>query len=608
MKSNIKIIITAVIAIAIGLGAGYLIFGNKTNAVVPTENHQQHGGEAKLTSAEEEIWTCSMHPQIRQNEPGDCPICGMDLIPLEANSSNDPLVLEMTNEAVKLANIQTTIIGDEVEHAGKMIPLSGKVQMDERLASSQVAHVPGRIEKLFVTFTGEQVNKGQKIATIYSPDLITAQRELIESLKLVALNPGLVEAARNKLRYWKIGNATIEAIEKSGTVQETFTVFADEAGIVTNRRVAVGDYIKQGEPLFDLMNLRKVWVLFDAYEEDLASIKVGNTIEFTTPSVPNKTFKTRVTFIDPIINPKTRVTSIRTEINNRGGILKPEMFVQGKLQKKASHKSQLSVPKSAVLWTGTRSVVYVKVPDMTIPSFKFKEIEIGESLGKNYQVLSGLESGEEVVTYGSFTIDAAAQLNNQASMMNRDVMEKGADHAMHLPDYTESTPMEFKQQLVMVSDAYLLLKDAFVATDNELAVSTAQEVMEALSKVDMSLVKGDAHLYWMEQLQSLQAHSKKITELTDVEEQRKQFDFLSQALIKSIKVFGISENTLYVEHCPMANNNEGADWISKDEAIQNPYFGDKMLTCGEVKATIDKDFKNPAMKKTSNAKPQGHNH
>ncbi len=608
MKSNIKIIITAVVAIAIGLGAGYLIFGNKTNTVVPAENHHQHEGEAKLTSAEEEIWTCSMHPQIKQNEPGDCPLCGMDLIPLEANSSNDPLVLEMTSEAVKLANIQTTIIGDGVAQTGKVIPLSGKIKADERLASSQVAHVPGRIEKLFVTFTGEQVNKGQKIATIYSPDLITAQRELIESLKLVDLNPGLVEAARNKLRYWKIGDMTIEAIEKNGTVQETFTVFADEAGIVMNRRIAVGDYIKQGEPLFDLMNLQKVWVLFDAYEEDLASIKVGNTIEFTTPSIPDKTFKTNVTFIDPLINPNTRVTSIRTEINNRGGILKPEMFVQGKLQKKASSKSQLSVPKSAVLWTGTRSVVYVKVPDMTIPSFKFKEIEIGASLGNSYEVLSGLESGEEVVTYGSFTIDAAAQLNNQASMMNRNVMVKGSDHTKHLPDYTESTPMEFKQQLSMVSDTYLLLKDALVATDSKLAVTTAQQVMDALSKVDRSLVKGDAHLYWMEQLTALQTHSKKITELTDVEAQRKQFDFFSQALIKSIKVFGISQNTLYVQHCPMANNNEGADWISKEEAVQNPYYGDKMLTCGVVKATIDKDFKNPAMKKASNAKQQGHNH
>ena len=153
-----------------------------------------------------------MHPQIKQNEPGDCPLCGMDLIPLEENTSNDPLVLEMTNEAVKLANIQTSIVGETAGQSGKTIRLSGKVQPDERLASSQVAHVPGRIEKLFVSFTGEQVNKGQKIATLYSPELITAQRELLEALKLQTLNPELVEAARNKLRYWKIENATIDTM------------------------------------------------------------------------------------------------------------------------------------------------------------------------------------------------------------------------------------------------------------------------------------------------------------------------------------------------------------------------------------------------------------
>ena len=212
MKSNIKLIITAIIAIAIGLGAGYLIFGNKPSTPTPSDVHQ-HSGEAKLTSSEEQIWTCSMHPQIQQNEPGDCPLCGMDLIPLEENSSSDPLVLEMTNAAVKLANIQTTIVGEEVGQSGKTIRLSGKVQTDERLASSQVAHVPGRIEKLYVTFTGEQVSKGQKLADIYSPDLITAQRELLEALKLQSLNPNLVEAARNKLRFWKISNNVITDIE-----------------------------------------------------------------------------------------------------------------------------------------------------------------------------------------------------------------------------------------------------------------------------------------------------------------------------------------------------------------------------------------------------------
>lgn len=608
MKFKFKDILIIVTALVFGLAGGYLIFGhNKTAQTAPQKTHD-HEAESMQAAADDEIWTCSMHPQIRQNEPGQCPICGMDLIVLENNSASDPLVLEMTNEAVKLASIQTTTIGEGSSQLGKTIRLSGKVKADERLASSQVAHVPGRIEKLFVTFTGEQVNKGQRLATLYSPELITAQRELLEAIKLQDLNPGLLEAARNKLRFWKIENGTIDSIEQNGTIQETFTLYADESGVVTSRRVAVGDYLKQGEPLFDMMNLRKVWVLFDAYEEDLSTISKGDRIEFTTPSVPNKTFKTRITFIDPVINPDTRVASLRAEVGNSYGLLKPEMFVNGTLENQNTSNTKLSVPKSAILWTGKRSVVYVKVADMAIPSFQFREVEVGEGIGDSYQIISGIEIGEEIVTNGSFSIDAAAQLNNQVSMMNKNVMTKGADHANHLPDYSESTPIEFKQQLSKVSAAYLLLKDAFVSTDKERASNAASQIVEALSSVNMAFVKGDAHLFWMEQQSAILGHSENISELDDVEEQRKQFDFLSQALIKSIKVFGIPDDSIYVEHCPMAFDNKGADWLSKETEIRNPYFGDKMLTCGLVKDTITKDFKNPPIERASIKSPNFHNH
>jgi len=596
---NIKIIVVGLLALGIGLAGGYFLFGNHNKMQDHSEYQHNNVPTTSAAPTKEEVWICSMHPQVRQNEFGICPICEMDLIPAGSNESDDPLVLQMTEAAAKLANIQTTTVGTSSSNAeGKTIQLSGKVQADERLASSQVAHVPGRIEKLYVTFTGEQVKTGQKLADIYSPDLIAAQRELLEALKLQSINPNLVEAARNKLRFWKISNNQITSIEESGRVLETFPLFAAESGIVTNRRVSTGDYLKQGEPLFDLMSLNKVWVLFDAYEGDLANVKVGGRIEFTTPTFPNKTFKSRVTFIDPIINSQTRTTAIRTEINNTSGQLKPEMFVNGTLRINASTKSktQLTVPKSAVMWTGKRSVIYIKVPDVEIPSFKFREIEIGERQGDSYQVLSGLESGEEVVTYGSFTIDAAAQLNNQASMMNKNVKLKDSDGSIKLPDYTATTPIEFKEQLVKLSDAYILLKDALVATDDKAATLAANQVGATLAKVDMALLKNEAHIYWMEQLNALQLHSKKITELADVEEQRKQFEFISEVLINSIKVYGIADNTLYVQHCPMAFGNEGADWLSKEEAIQNPYFGDKMMKCGVVKAIIDKDFKNPKMK------------
>ena len=581
MKNNIKLLLTAIIAVAIGLAGGYFLFANKTAPSMSMENHN-HGAPAEQTATTAEEWICSMHPQVRQNEFGICPICEMDLIPAGGNQSDDPLVLQMTESAVKLSNIQTSVIGQAAGQSGKTIRLSGKVQADERLASSQVAHVPGRIEKLYVTFTGEQVTKGQKIADVYAPNLIIAQRELLEAVKIQSVNPGLLVAARNKLRFWKIGESTIKNIEETGTIQEVFSIYAQASGIVTKRRVAVGDHLMEGEPLFDLMNLGKVWVVFDGYENELANIKVGDRIEFTAAAIPNKIFKTRITFIDPLINPSTRVAEVRTEVNNASGLLKPEMFVNGTLQNNKVSKKQLTVPRSAVLWTGKRSVVYVKVPDMEIPSFKYKEIELGEAIGDNYQVIEGLAAGEEVVTYGSFTIDAAAQLNNQASMMNKNVTQK-KEKSVGVPNYQAETPAAFKAQLNDLANAYIYLKDAFVATDASTAAAAAKKVVAELEKVEMNLLEGEAHLYWMEQLNALQAHSKKITEMTEVEDQRKQFGFLSAALIHSIEAFGTTGEAIYVQHCPMAFSNQGADWLSLEEGIRNPYFGDKMMKCGLVK-------------------------
>ena len=592
MKSKLKRISTILIAILAGIGIGYLLFRRNK----PVEHHHMTTEVAASTSTEEATtYTCSMHPQIRQQEFGICPICEMDLTPVGANTSDDPTVLQMTEDAVKLANIETTIVGGgrasgSASKTGNVIQLSGKVQADERLASSQVAHIPGRIEKLYVTFTGEQVRKGQKIADIYSPDLINAQRELLEAMKLKELSPGLANAARNKLHFWKIGQATIDAIEQKGTIQETFPIYADASGIVTNRRVAVGDHLMEGAPLFDLMNLGKVWVIFDAYEGDLPNIKVGDPIEFTTVSIPNKTFKTRITFIDPLLNPTTRVAAVRTEIANSKGLLKPEMFVEGVAkpsikQKSSTNKTALSVPKSAVLWTGKRSVVYVKLADTEIPSFQFREVELGTSLGDSYQINSGIEAGEEVVTYGSFSIDAAAQLNNQSSMMNQEISIK-KEKSDAIPNFRAETPSLFKQQLNDLANAYILLKDAFVETDPTSAATAAKEVVAKVAAIDMGLLEETAHEYWMEQLPGLQTHSDKIVNLANVEAQRKQFGFLSDALIQVVEAFGTEGTALYVQHCPMAFDNEGADWLATEEEIQNPYFGDKMMRCGLVKKTM----------------------
>jgi len=582
MKNNNNIILlsaAALLLIGLGLGAGYLLFGKDTKTMEAAPEHEHTTGE------EEQIWTCSMHPQIRQNEPGKCPICEMELVPLKESSGDNPLVLEMTREAAKLAQVQTTVVG-ATGMAVKNVSFSGKIEEDERLASSQAAHVPGRIEKLFVTFTGEQVRKGQNLASIYSPELISAQQELLEALQFQDVNPELVKAARKKLKNWKITEEQIRIIEESQQLQETFTVLADDSGVVTKREVSVGDYVQQGEVLFELANLNRVWVLFDAYEEDLAAIQVGDRISFTTPAMPNRMFTTRITFIDPVIDPETRTASLRGEVRNPNGLLKPQMLVRGKLDANIKACKQLLVPKSAVLWTGERSVVYVKLANRKIPSFKFREVKLGESTGGSYLVESGLEAGEEVVTHGNFAIDAAAQLNNQASMINRDVLLEGTDASSDLPDYRESTPEAFQQQLQEALQAYLQLKDALVATDEQQAQEQARQLLTMLTEIDMSLLKGEPHHYWMEQLEALEAHSRQISQAGEVEEQRKQFDFLSQAMITTLKIFGVQKNIYYVQHCPMAFDDDGADWISDEEAIRNPYFGEQMLKCGVVEDTI----------------------
>ena len=595
-----KIFIVAIFALAIGLLIGWLMFNNSTQ---PVQEHSEHSAN----QAESEIWTCSMHPQIRQNEPGDCPICGMDLIPASQASSDNEIGFQMTADAIKLANIQTTIIGNTDATEGSTLKLNGKIQANETKSASLVTHIPGRIEKLYVSYTGEQVNKGQKIATIYSPELITAQKELLEAQKIQDISPGLLTAAKNKLKYWKIGEQVIQDILTSGTIRETFNIYADHSGVVNQKRVSVGDYLSTGEVLFDVQNLYSLWALFDVYENDLSQVKIGRTIYFTTPSAPNKRFKAKITFVNPVIDPNTRAATIRAEVSNTTGKLKPEMFITGELQ--TSKKSDnLTVPKSAVLWTGQRSVVYVKIPDTDIPSFEYREIEIADATASGYSVVSGLEYGEEVVTNGAFVIDASAQLNNQVSMMNKNVMAKNAIHSTHLPDYTSTTPQIFKEQLTAIASTYLLLKDALVASDQQKAAENVKTILDNTEKVDMSLVKDKAHIYWMEQLKAIQAHGKKIGESEDIEEQRKQFDFLSQALIKSLKVFGVEGDTFYVQHCPMANDNDGADWLSKHEKILNPYFGEKMLTCGTVQDTIDNNFKNPPMQEQSNVQINLHNH
>jgi len=392
-----------------GLFLGWLFFhsGNKS-----TEKQQ-------LTETKKQIWTCAMHPQIRLDHPGKCPICGMELILLQnAGAKIDSNAVHFSKEAMELANVSTSIVS--YQKPVKEVRLYGKVQADERLLQNQVAHIGGRIEKLFVNFTGEPVHKGQLLAMIYSPDLITAQQELIEAAKSKQTQPEIYQAAMEKLMQWMLTDRQIAQIEKSGKVKTNFEVYSNTSGIVTARRVNTGDHVSEGSVLYDIANLSSIWVLFDAYESDLPFLKVGNTISFSLQALPGTNFSAKIQFIDPVIDPVNRVAKVRVEVSNGGGKLKPEMFATGVVKANLNEfKDKLVIPRSAVLWTGKRSIVYVKQPDTQEINFKMREIDLGPMLGNSYVVLGGLKDGEEIVTDGTFSVDAAAQLAGKPSMMNR---------------------------------------------------------------------------------------------------------------------------------------------------------------------------------------------
>ncbi len=569
---NKKNTLIYIVILGIGLLLGWFLFGGGT-----IENTEHKHSEEKT-----EIWTCSMHPQIKLQEPGDCPMCGMDLIPLDPNASNNPLVIEMTEDAIRLMNIETTVVGINTSKKGTL-RISGKIISDETTTASIVSHIPGRIEKLYVAFTGEKIRKGQIIAKIYSPNLITAQKELIETAKIKKVNPKLYEAALNKLKYWKITDQQIEEILRSKKVKESFGIYAEHSGIVTNKRVSVGDHLMEGGILFDIQNLDRLWVEFDVYEADLQLVNIGDEVLFTTPSLPNEQFSAKISFIDPVINPRTRSASIRVEISNAKHQLKPEMFANGEILKEGSLNSQITVPKTAVMWTGTRSVVYVQQKNVSIPSFEFREITIGGSTEESYIITNGIAIGDEVVTKGAFVIDASAQLNNQSSMMNR--LVDGAETAEETPNYKSSTPEKFTKQLNELILTYFNLKDELVASDVNTTKKFSEKLNKNLENIDMTLLKGEAHVYWMKQMQLIQKYGEKITFSDDIDKQRTNFELLSTAIINSSKAFGIETNA-FVLYCPMAFENEGAFWLSKESSITNPYFGDEMLTCGTVKDSI----------------------
>ena len=487
-----------ILALAIGYGLTSRIQSSNPKP----EFHQQPTEASKQ-------WSCSMHPQVRKHKEGKCPICAMDLIPIEndmafsksgikaerkikywqapmdpsykrdkpgkspmgmdlvpvyeEDDNDQPLqALRLSPRAEKLAEVEVSPVTRTF--ATETLRLSGKLVVDETRLETISAWFPGRIEQLFIDYTGITVEKNTHMAKIYSPELLVAQKELLEAAR--SGSSGLMSSSREKLRLWGLSVSQIKQIEKTGRVSDTLTLRASIGGTVLKKHVNEGEYVKTGSKIYDVANLDRLWFVADAYESDISKLFYGQKAQFVTAAYPGEIFDVVVTFIDPVVDPKSRTVRVRGIVDNSHRKLKPDMLAKatvdvnysttgpvqdsiikdlyvspmhpeefsakpGKcpicqmplkkaselgLARPASSKKPLLIPASAPLITGKRAIVYVKVPDRP-GVYESRVVHLGAKVGDFYVVKHGLHEGEHVVTKGNFKIDSAMQIQAKPSMM-----------------------------------------------------------------------------------------------------------------------------------------------------------------------------------------------
>ncbi len=588
------------------------------------------GGGKAPTATEGEAasvttWTCSMHPQIQLPEPTGCPLCGMDLIPLEtgADDGGAPFSLVLSPSAQALAEIETTPVRQgraEVE-----LDLFGKLVADETAIRRVAAWVPGRIERLHVSYTGQQVRKGQKLFDLFSPELYSAQEEFLQTLRSRSVLGGerAVESARERLRLLGLPQNEIARVEESGQARNTVSIAAPIAGTVTERSAVEGSYVKTGDPIYTIADLSGLWLELEAYESELTWLRMGEEVEFRTQALPGETFRGRVTFIDPVLNDRTRTARVRIDVPNPQGRLKPGMLAQGqvlaRLEATDSDPAPLLIPKTAPLLTGERAVVYVADP--TEPGrFHGRDVVLGPRTGDEFVVLSGLEPGERVVSNGAFKIDSALQIRGERSMMNPTAggQSGGKSSSMHGSADVENPRTKtasagtngvglagaaaeevvpvaevtdaFRAQLGTILDSYFEVSTALSLDDEKTAQAAATRFTEALGKVDPSTLNPAGLRRWEEARKPIEDAGRAVAKGGNLVSTRDAFFDLSNLVISTVRAFGASsESPVLVYHCPMARDGAGADWLQNRKGTENPYWGSQMYRCGSETDVIVPD-------------------
>jgi Cu(I)/Ag(I) efflux system membrane fusion protein len=552
--------------------------------------------EAAVAPPEATVYSCSMHPQIRQDGPGICPICNMELVPVKAGSgATGEREISLSAAARRLAELATSRV--ERKAVAVEVRMVGKVDYDETRVRTIAAWLDGRIERLHANFTGQEVGAGDPLVDLYSPRLFVAQKELLLARDAAsatgsgAMQEALLEAAREKLRLWGLSADQIRALEAAGEPSETLTIPAPIGGTVVHKPAREGMYVREGTPLLTVADLAAVWVQLDAFESDLSWLRVGQAVSLTTEAWPGVVLEGTIRFIEPFVDPQTRTAAVRVEVPNRSRLLKPEMFVRavvqvpvaelkgGYLPSETGEPPPLVVPHTAVLRTGRRAVVYVEKEGAEDPTYEGRTVQLGPRAGDFFIVRSGVEEGEQVVTHGAFKLDAALQILAKPSMMSLPSEENEA-----------GIPPAFRTSLAPVYAAYFQVWKGLKEDDPAAAAAGYRTLHAALPEVQSGLLPTSSRTEWERLSALLMENAMAALKAEDLALQRKHFEPVSEAALALQRTFGHAGEKKHFEmYCPMAFDNRGAPWLQETQELLNPYFGAGMLRCGVTRETFAPD-------------------
>jgi Cu(I)/Ag(I) efflux system membrane fusion protein len=573
---------------AAGAVVGALLFGGGDP---DGPKHPEHGAPAAAAA----VWTCAMHPQLRQPEPGPCPLCGMDLIPVGTEAAAPPDEVRLSPRARALARLRTTVVRRRADSAADL-RLLGRVEPNEATLRTVTAWTGGRIDQLHVNVTGERVRAGQVVATLYSPEVFAAHQDLLAAKGQEARLRGgaaavhdaaaaALEAARERLRLLGVPDDALAQLEGDARPTRAVPIRTPFGGTVMERLATEGAYVTTGAPLYRVADLSTLWIQLDAYESDLPRLQLGLPVRVEVEALPGETFEGKVTFIDPTLDPWRRTARVRVEVDNRDRRLRPGMFAQAVVSARAPElgEAPLVVPATAPLFTGRRAIVYVEVEGQDRAAYAPRTVRLGPRLGSFYPVVAGLSEGERVVSRGAFAVDADLQIHGGPSMMGApDDTEPGAfDDAL-------TVPRAQLRKLAPAVMAYLAIQRALAADDLARAQAAAVRLGEALPDGQAILQPPAAQAAWVALAQDLDQHGRHVAQANSIEHARDGFERLSGAVALLLRRLGNPLDQPLVEaHCPMAFGSRGASWLQQGDAIDNAYFGASMRTCGEVQHRIE---------------------